>query len=503
MNDPTLYSKDYSNCCHNRQITVPRKRKLSDSDDKEFLIEEELKNRKSSKGAANKNSYDKSDDLWKTEGEEEEVVCAPDLSLLMDDDDGPELPPQSVMPNNIRLNSIRFVAPAPVNQTMPKPLVLQRPSIRLRPPVYVRSPIVINPTVAGSPVGLQPSFLNEALSAARNQNGGIIPFLPTLAPLHSRNLSAPSSSVDNTAPKLMPGLKHEWFESSARATAKVHTKLSYEISLLSKDQSKASTIEELAKIHNKLQEVLSTSINSLIQVRRNLRSEFLAGLNKLKFSRNNNVQTAIKNVGSHLIKKQPLLSASSVTETIDLVDNSQSEEAVPKPRSYLKVRTVDELLNIPSECITIPDDYEKDSDTASCPVVKETESRKAVKVVDDVSSPAVTCDTLENSDSNKENREKFNTKTGISDKNKAMPQEENEPITAEIKRALFESKMEQLISDNLQYNCKGISLKDLKHMLSARVYVNSEPKKKPCVNKPCVMEDFEELLNGSIVAKPQ
>lgn len=51
----------------------------------------------------------------------------------------------------------------------------------------------------------------------------------------------------------------------------------YRILFFNRQQSQAANVEALATVHNKLQEVLSTSINSLIQIRKNLRTEFIAG----------------------------------------------------------------------------------------------------------------------------------------------------------------------------------------------------------------------------------
>lgn len=488
LNDPNLYSKDYANCCHNRSVTVTRKRKLSGCDDKDFNIHEELtKTAKVHKNSVSGNGSATEETLWKPEGEEEEVVCAPDLSLLMGEDDDPEIAPETPAPEtpapskHVPVNSIRFVSP--INQAISKPIILQRPSIKTRPVIYPRASMILNP-------------------AAASNVSGVIPFLPSLTPLPSQSMSI-TTSADAAGPKLLPGLKHEWFDSAARATAKVHTKLSYEISVLSTSQNTASTIEELAKVHNKLQEVLSTSINSLIQVRRNLRSEFLTGLNKLRFSKSNVQLGTTRNVvtpGLSVVKKQTLVSV-PVTETIDLVGGSQSEEKADKPKMYLKVRTIDQLSNIPPECITIPDDGEKEREpTASAVIEKE----KAETTPDNTKTDSNTniteiCDTLNNSDSNKENLENFSTNKETSEK--TVAQEESEPITHEIKRALFESKMEQIVNNNLQYNCKGISAEDLKRMLSARVYVNFKSKKRPREKDQIVMEDFEEMLNGSVVIK--
>lgn len=74
-----------------------------------------------------------------------------------------------------------------------------------------------------------------------------------------------------------PSMKHEWFEKTVRAAARVNSNLSYTLTQLNRAQANAQSVEALAVVHNKLQEILSTSINSLIQIRKNLRTEFIAG----------------------------------------------------------------------------------------------------------------------------------------------------------------------------------------------------------------------------------
>lgn len=78
-------------------------------------------------------------------------------------------------------------------------------------------------------------------------------------------------------------MKHEWFEKTVRAAARVNSNLSYTLTQLNRAQANAQSVEALAVVHNKLQEILSTSINSLIQIRKNLRTEFIAGKYQLKF----------------------------------------------------------------------------------------------------------------------------------------------------------------------------------------------------------------------------
>lgn len=97
----------------------------------------------------------------------------------------------------------------------------------------------------------------------------------------------PGPSVSNAAAAARPGLlrpirpsntmKHEWFEKTVRAAARVNSNLSYTLTQLNRAQANATSVEGLAVVHNKLQEILSSSINSLIQIRKNLRTEFIAG----------------------------------------------------------------------------------------------------------------------------------------------------------------------------------------------------------------------------------
>ncbi|XP_074025973.1 uncharacterized protein isoform X2 [Leptinotarsa decemlineata] len=81
----------------------------------------------------------------------------------------------------------------------------------------------------------------------------------------------------------VPQMKHEWFEKTVRAAARVNSNLSYTLTQLNRAQASATSVEGLAVVHNKLQEILSTSINSLIQIRKNLRTEFIAGIKNIRF----------------------------------------------------------------------------------------------------------------------------------------------------------------------------------------------------------------------------
>lgn len=294
---------------------------------------------------------------------------------------------------------------------------------------------------------------------------------------HKITLKTPNHNL----PKLVPGLKYEWFDVAAKSSADVQTKLTASILELSTDKSKATTMEDLAGIHNKFQEMLSKSINTMIQIRRALRNDFLASLNQLKF---------IKNVQDPKEDDDDVVFVNSTSPPKSAPPPQPPSECITiddKPASgpYLKVRSVSQLLNVPSECITIADDviekireHKKDEDTKK---VQELEkSNETVSNSCDISN-----------DSNKENVESFNNSTIVIDddvkdgsaeevnvdgKQKDDAQQKNEletvELTPEIQKAMFESKIEKLVNDNLKYNVSGIGEKELKRMLSARVYVS-------------------------------
>ncbi|CAH1159527.1 unnamed protein product [Phaedon cochleariae] len=108
--------------------------------------------------------------------------------------------------------------------------------------------------------------------APRGSVAGAHPRPPVLRPLR---------------PAPPPAMKHEWFEKTVRAAARVNSNLSYTLTQLNRAQANATSVEGLAVVHNKLQEILSTSINSLIQIRKNLRSEFIVGIKNIRFPSKN------------------------------------------------------------------------------------------------------------------------------------------------------------------------------------------------------------------------
>lgn len=168
--------------------------------------------------------------------------------------------------------------------------------------------------------------------------------------------------------------------------------------------------------------------------------------------------------------------------------NSEPPPLVPvateQPRQYLKVRSVSQLCNVPSECITIPDEVTER-------LQKKVDEEK--KLAEEVTA---------NCDSNKENlpisesvEEKENAESPKEMGESSENSNKNEEMSSEMKRAIFESKMDKMVSDNMQYNFPdSISCGQLKRMLSVRVYVKKKCKN-GSVSVPTTSEVIDEVLN--------
>jgi hypothetical protein len=192
--------------------------------------------------------------------------------------------------------------------------------------------------------------------------------VPPLIPSGSRILG---STLQNRNVNTSSMMKHEWFEKTVRAAARVNSHLSYTLTQLNKAQTQAASVEELAVVHNKLQEILSSSINSLIQIRKNLRTEFIAGIKTVRLpskkveSFNNDDDVILVSAPSTMPMPSTSQVATPARDPIIIIDNAtkpiilnanKTSESSERPKSYLKVKSVMELQNVPSECITIPDD---------------------------------------------------------------------------------------------------------------------------------------------------
>ncbi|XP_066146477.1 uncharacterized protein [Euwallacea fornicatus] len=263
-------------------------------------------------------------------------------------------------------------------------------------------------TIQGTKSGTS-EIITIPSSSGKSTTPGYIKLIPqsrmTLTRLQGPNSTGPAGSSGNIRPGItpvrpanppgvMPAMKHEWFEKTVRAAARVNSNLSYTLTQLNRQQSQAGSVEALAVVHNKLQEVLSTSINSLIQIRKNLRTEFIAGIKNIKFplkpaappkptgavtvkDDDDVIFVNPTTVASNNVKKislPQLIIPPTVTLTRKVVPSTSSSSitinkinktpaaSIPtssppvKGRGFLKVRSLTALQSVPTECIVIPDD---------------------------------------------------------------------------------------------------------------------------------------------------
>ncbi|XP_044254333.1 uncharacterized protein LOC123004887 isoform X2 [Tribolium madens] len=180
--------------------------------------------------------------------------------------------------------------------------------------------------------------------------------LPSVRPVPQ----APTSTrILSTALQNRNLMKHEWFEKTVRAAARVNSHLSYTLTQLNKAQSQAGSVEELAVVHNKLQEILSSSINSLIQIRKNLRTEFITGIKTVRLPSKKpefqNDDDVIIVSASPVMPKPAIPETKTAIDPVIIIEKATNTVGGP-PKGFLKVKSVSELQNVPPECITIPDD---------------------------------------------------------------------------------------------------------------------------------------------------
>ncbi|XP_008192759.2 uncharacterized protein ADD1 isoform X1 [Tribolium castaneum] len=308
-NNQELWSKDYSRCCggDKKRSAVgeekkTKRKKSSDPDYNPFVDYSKMSEPKTDPLAFGGNK-----------------VTLPKLVQIV--------PKVNSVGDKTKDNDIEFV------RQIPAPHVTINPTNR---PAYRTILPAVRP-------GLQPSTyvrLNPASPLAPTTNR----FVSTA--INNRNL-----------------MKHEWFEKTVRAAARVNSHLSYTLTQLNKAQSQAGSVEELAVVHNKLQEILSSSINSLIQIRKNLRTEFIAGIKTVhlpsKKPEQSDDDVIIVSPPAVMPKPAPCPTKTAIDPLIIIEKpktNSTKTVTTGPQKGFLKVKSVSELQNIPPECITIPDD---------------------------------------------------------------------------------------------------------------------------------------------------
>ncbi|KAI4463153.1 transcriptional regulator atrx [Holotrichia oblita] len=387
--------------------------------------------------------------------EEAEVVCTPDLSTLMET----APPPLASAAKSVESNKSLFFSGETNKEVNHIPLKSKETVITLpkliRPEgkkMYTIAPKTMVISNANNFQRMSTNFIRFQAPAVK-----FVPSINKLSPILS---SIPA--------QITPGAKHEWYDKAAAVVATITSTLSTTLINLTKEQKGAKSVEQLANIHNKLQELLSSSVNSLIQVRKNLRAEFLDDLNKLKFSSTYSYRNNLSSMKSDT-KSSVNIEKSDENEEDDdvIIVNSETSSnrllSEPPPlvkisseksnlRPYLKVRSVSQLLTVSSECITIPDDPPGSIESDVVPV-QETDP---LKFNPDTSEQ---CPTITES------------KQSNDDISLGEPLDE---LTIKEKNMLTEKKIDQLATEHMKLKILDVPECELKRILSVHVLISTD-----------------------------
>ncbi|XP_044749869.1 transcription initiation factor TFIID subunit 3-like isoform X2 [Coccinella septempunctata] len=358
--DPDIVNRDLTNCCQSQN----RKRQMDSEKETEKEVVKRPKRRRQEEDDPDYNPYAQHADersnspIASTSGVK--VVANVPKTL-------PALQPKPVAARS----EVSFIGQSPSATVRIGSTVINVKSTGTSGQLANASPSAPRNTAIRTPVPNarpKPTFTprNPTQSAARSAVTPAAPAVGSLA--HIRSVATKSQAT----PHSQPMMKHEWFEKTVRAAARVNSNLSYTLTQLNKAQSSASSVEQLAVVHNKLQEILSSSINSLIQIRKNLRTEFIAGIKTFRFPPkpaavdpsdddviivNPEPTTTTNNRG--MMPSRPRNSAAKVITVRSVPSagpNIAKSASTPPNKGYLKVRSFQQLQNVSSECITIPDD---------------------------------------------------------------------------------------------------------------------------------------------------
>lgn len=426
--------------------------------------------------------------VWQSEVEDE-VVCTPDLSLLMNDDDDEEILDTTLdTPNDHMADPTIDPAFDPSTSASPE-YVVSDVSPQSTDEVKFISQTRVTRTV---PILPKTNILAYKLStpATSKPNTAIMPNLIQLQkPSITYSTIEPSNTIPNvnrinatikTPPssRLAPGLKYEWFDKAAQNTARINRNLSSRLCVLSKQQITVTTLEGLANVHNSLQEILSTSVNNLMQIRKNLKNDFIAGLKKLKFCKLNEVNQNNEISSVNLDDDDDVI----------LVDNNTSPTKTnttptvepEKSKGYLKVKPISEL-------------FEK-ADTRSLP--PPLAALKPLNGPTQVNNSVITSSPIKKI----VGVNQIKKTVGIGPLKKTVGPIKRTTIFP-VKKAYVDMKKGNLKVQNLKFKTYGVSGDALNAMLRVRVIVLKDfgkgtPKTHPL--KSYVAFKFDESLNGEL-----
>ncbi|KAF5300018.1 hypothetical protein FQR65_LT09275 [Abscondita terminalis] len=165
---------------------------------------------------------------------------------------------------------------------------------------------------------------------------------PALKKLLSKNQKV-SSNVLSTFPEIKSAESYEWFNKTTQTAAKVNQNLTSKICLLSNQQESITTINDLTKIHNDLQNALGDTIQALTDIRKTLRSDFILDLKKLKF-----VETVMDSNGpeQNTDDNDVIIIDSSTPAPMPIINlsNEVDKTSVGRKHGYIKVKPPSQLL---------------------------------------------------------------------------------------------------------------------------------------------------------------
>lgn len=410
--------------------------------------------------------------------EEAEVVCTPDLLTLMEDD----APPLASVPKSTELSN-HSVFTSTTNRE------LNKSSLNTKHQPTIPSKVIRHDGKRLYAIAPKSMMICGTTNLQRPPTNLIRFQSPTIKFVPSLNRFP---AVVNSIPaQITPGTKHEWYDKAAAVVSTITGSLSSTLTNLTKEQKSAKSVEQLANIHNKLQELLSSSVNSLIQARKNLRAEFLDDLNKLKFSNvyscRNNISVAkpdVKNVPKNevvdhddddndddvIIINSETSSVKTFKEPPPLVKISSSEVKL-NARPYLKVRSVSQLLTVSSECITIPDDPPQSSTEAVA-----VQDKDPLAVVPEIFDEDTVTDNTKNSDN-----------VILKDYTDLFRDQE-----IKMKNILAENKIQELVRENMKLKIIDVLEHELKRVLSVRVLLSTNFQENLPNNRLKTSESFVE-----------
>lgn len=475
-----VLSKDKSLCCKTKPVAMKRKENGSAYDPE---------NRKKKKIRINpissmpKETVTNTSSTW-VETHEDEVVCTPDISMLMDEEESHQQP-HFTMPENDPLSD-------GTPETLPPPMVPMTPGV----------------AADGRLVNQTKSKVAKKTPASRLGY--------TISPKVMKKVDAKGKAISNVVKKSIAfdKLQYNWFEKATKLTIDVNQSLSTKLSTLSKNECTVQSLSSLAQMHNDLQAMLSGAINSLMEVRKTLRSDFIASLKKLQFT-----ESTDETHPTLVINNSDVIEVDPTT-----VVEENSDSSPQGSRNYIKVKPTSELLA--SSVITIPDDATPQEplptpqERPTTPQERPTSPEERPTTLEELlTTPKPSTRSPEPGQVNCEPEEDDQNQTeDLSEISESL----NPETVTQIKRALLESKFEKIVNENLSVNA-NLPRDDLKKMASVRVVLSpnyiakTPPSKLPKQYSPPNVsqsqnqavgsniedeEDIENILSASLLLNP-